>query len=1246
MVWYHKRRQCKIIQDAAHKCTPGLFLKMSENETPAVSGKKRARVNASSGAQQAAALAAKSTPSLSIKSFFNVALDTSEREGAVLRPRFSIVASIPARSPDLTSPPSTKALYDIDLSTIGEGFWNPVVALENTKVWKPAQSRGAGGKSATVVVDDLPETLDEALHCAIHSLQCQIRIVGYHITTLPLPAAPTASMVLCPPLCSSAYAAHFLSLLLASLPHPPDTLERTLPTNQICHLLKEDERSLIGRLLSLPVAAVGLASRLLSRKGHWTRAASLLQYEEIHAIPCKQHVTSRKVCSTATENLMEEIFESNTSLPTAGTASDSCPNVDLYKRYRAFPESCKWEALHAALLQLVEAGVVFPIGGKDMDECMSILEEVLAMPELKYIAGKLNISGNKPRDALVAAIKANVTGQTSVFGRQCNIAALLMQSLQIHARTGSSNGADSTGGQRLPSHLLLIRLSPAIISLVRRLHSLYYVTTSTSGASSGQGMGAWPCDASLALLTKVSSPLLSSTKWGGTSGSKYADSTAIQDSYIISAFGKGLAAQEGALKGQVSPGLLSRFKVLRFQTQTPNIRTMLFPSRAVVELFESANLFRMEMDHTCILSSAPVVTEAQTGVSSPLLSSPLSSPPASPSITTSLPYPHLTYGHFRSITGPHSSIESGSICPPTAVISPFLAGIDLLPFVALLCAPTASGAAAPAVELVDAISGTSTTDRSFQSVCHQAVGRVREHTCTSANVGAWPLHALTRLVGNTVCDFLHAKGFNPSVDAGYGSKLACFPEPLLVALRASLCLALCDIWIAATCVTPLFNHPWLHQMCAGALFTTIIWECVDWCERSKLYGHTIPLLVQLLGTPYTPHRTGRWWGRLCLNLSHLGCAASAKAAVEAAVADTRVRAGERVALCQRYRRLHKQQDKKECMDVEDGMDVFPVECPMPNIAPAALIRFHAFTPTTTVISSKLMNKEIGVKSRFLAAADSDNDEAVGDSPLLSEPTLVVDLTESQEQTWVNVSSSLLIAISANPEQHEAPSSLRVSVEEVALKHYKDTGGWEGLHCEGSPLRALFALLMWDVIFDSSGSDTFATVWQDGPLHLDTFGALQQYNGRVRTRLHCIAAMTVEGIIHEVACTYRACYGMVCRGIGWQNTPLPLLQLIAAALGGHRLAGLCDAFATNYKQLSSGMPDLLLWRVCSRKSERNPYEWLDGIGQFQLPQDAQADVMLIEVKGPRDTLSEKQIYWLEVFQLMGVKSGVLKIHETE
>jgi hypothetical protein len=141
-------------------------------------------------------------------------------------------------------------------------------------------------------------------------------------------------------------------------------------------------------------------------------------------------------------------------------------------------------------------------------------------------------------------------------------------------------------------------------------------------------------------------------------------------------------------------------------------------------------------------------------------------------------------------------------------------------------------------------------------------------------------------------------------------------------------------------------------------------------------------------------------------------------------------------------------------------------------------------------------------------------------------------------------------------------------------------------------------------------------------------------------------MSVEGVIHEVACTYRACYGMVCRGIGWQNTPLPLLQLIAAALGGHRLAGLCDAFATNYKQLSSGMPDLLLWRVCSRKSERNPYEWLDGIGQFQLPQDAQADVMLIEVKGPRDTLSEKQIYWLEVFQLMRVKSGVLKIHETE
>jgi len=41
-------------------------------------------------------------------------------------------------------------------------------------------------------------------------------------------------------------------------------------------------------------------------------------------------------------------------------------------------------------------------------------------------------------------------------------------------------------------------------------------------------------------------------------------------------------------------------------------------------------------------------------------------------------------------------------------------------------------------------------------------------------------------------------------------------------------------------------------------------------------------------------------------------------------------------------------------------------------------------------------------------------------------------------------------------------------------------GWQGWHCEGSCVRSLFALLMWDATF-SDQPDVFQTPYQDAPL---------------------------------------------------------------------------------------------------------------------------------------------------------------------
>lgn len=41
-----------------------------------------------------------------------------------------------------------------------------------------------------------------------------------------------------------------------------------------------------------------------------------------------------------------------------------------------------------------------------------------------------------------------------------------------------------------------------------------------------------------------------------------------------------------------------------------------------------------------------------------------------------------------------------------------------------------------------------------------------------------------------------------------------------------------------------------------------------------------------------------------------------------------------------------------------------------------------------------------------------------------------------------------------------------TVESLVLQHVsqEEEGNWAGWHCEGSPVRALWSLLMWDVIF--------------------------------------------------------------------------------------------------------------------------------------------------------------------------------------
>ena len=104
--------------------------------------------------------------------------------------------------------------------------------------------------------------------------------------------------------------------------------------------------------------------------------------------------------------------------------------------------------------------------------------------------------------------------------------------------------------------------------------------------------------------------------------------------------------------------------------------------------------------------------------------------------------------------------------------------------------------------------------------------------------------------------------------------------------------------------------------------------------------------------------------------------------------------------------------------------------------------------------------------------------------------------------------------------------------------------------------------------------------------------------------------------------------------------------------------MCDTLAADRRGLSSGLPDLILWRVVevpvstvggkSVISIAHAYESGDALGidavDLRIPSGAsgivKVEVAFIEVKGPGDVLSDKQRVGLRLLWEAGVDARVL------
>ena len=337
-------------------------------------------------------------------------------------------------------------------------------------------------------------------------------------------------------------------------------------------------------------------------------------------------------------------------------------------------------------------------------------------------------------------------------------------------------------------------------------------------------------------------------------------------------------------------------------------------------------------------------------------------------------------------------------------------------------------------------------------------------------------------IGDECVEVMTALLCDTAVRYGHSSALAgdMYGAGPSIARRASFCLSL---WLQARAAEarPRVVPAVLKPFEAGWPLATALWVCVDVLEKSRLYLAAIKALEQLLACPYTPHRRGRWYNRLSIDLCHMVDNAGAARVCERGVRDQLVSAGDRVTLARRGAKLRRSFEAHADVvnvdsDAESDVDgdgeatkgfsgasgtaasdrPMSISVVVPGVAVAStpysgVIHEHALrarggqpTPTDVVVTDMVarpLNREVGKKSRFISARDSFNgaggDAAAADAAAIgcaaARDSFFQDCHCHCLVTW-DVDDYLTdFGIRGMPREDAA---FRISVEQLALDHYR------------------------------------------------------------------------------------------------------------------------------------------------------------------------------------------------------------------
>jgi hypothetical protein len=508
-------------------------------------------------------------------------------------------------------------------------------------------------------------------------------------------------------------------------------------------------------------------------------------------------------------------------------------------------------------------------------------------------------------------------------------------------------------------------------------------------------------------------------------------------------------------------------------------------------------------------------------------------------------------------------------------------------------------------------------------------------------------------------------------------------DDLVLASRG--CLQAYLKWMKAAAYS-ISGIPVFFSKCnAGYHLVRILHTAVGLYEKMRKYQVATLLLNELLAAPFLERKRGYWWDRLALNLEHLKCTDQALDTCVNALEDPHVSAVDRIALARRSQRLRRLKDRDERKRV------------------------------ASLSTEDLLLQSSGTSLISPAVDDSDEDEDEGKAAVNE-----AEAHSSYAYVQTHIVGRPLNRQTGEKSRFVGYDDEPCTVEQLALQYHRDhhpldeaagdqsrTGGWYGVHSEGSVLRNVFGVLMWDVLY-ASVPDVFQTPFQSAPLdfgYADVF-----YDARreliERRLLQVKSEWSLDELLAAFGTRWSSEYGKVTRFVGWPSDDVASLQyhlLTIAAMGRSELAKLLRYMATSteFHQAQNGLPDLLLLQIELPRPEDDPVprtpQWpvdshgflnvhafcgLDeqlnmnergssdllslagGASEEKLLSDEKPEVhplenvlqllkedgwvaclKLVEVKGPRDRLSDKQLLWLQVLsEDVGLDASVTHVDE--